>query len=117
MSQVLHTDDGVIVSNTNPFPISEPFATINSSAKTVTSAGTAEALVGTSTAARLVAITANSANTGRIAVGGSGVVASTDGFSLGAGETAIIPVPGQDLENLYIVATVSTEGVKFTHFN
>ena len=117
ITSVLHDKNVDPIESTNPLPIAEPYATLNSGAKTVTSAGTAEALVGASTPGRLVAITANSTNTGRVAVGASNVVASTDGFSLGAGETAILPVPGDDLANLYIDATVSTEGVKFTVFN
>ena len=116
MSTNLYTDDGELVSSTNPLPTTEPYASLNTGAKTVASAGTAEALAG-STTARLVAITTNSANTGRIAIGDNGVVASTDGMSLGSDETVVLPVPGDNLVNLFIDATVNGEGVKFTYFN
>lgn len=108
----------VAVANADGSPVggSDSYSSMNTGAKTVTTAGTPVALVASTTEARLVAITANIANTGRIAVGDSGVVASTDGFSLGAGETAILPVVANDLAEMFIDSTVNGEGVKFTYF-
>lgn len=97
--------------------VSDGFETIATGAKTVTSAGTAEIIVDESTPARFVMITTDDDNTGRVAIGGSGLVASTDGGSLGAGETVTVPVPNGDLANLYLDVTVSGEGVKFTYWN
>ncbi|REK57575.1 MAG: hypothetical protein DWQ49_08900 [Bacteroidetes bacterium] len=113
----LHDEEGAVYSDSNPVPINEGYATFDTGAKTVTTAGTAEALVGSATVARLVSMTANSTNTGRIAFGDSAVTASTDGSSIGAGETIVLPVPGNALGSFYIDATVSGEGVKFTYFN
>lgn len=83
--------------------------------KTVTAAGTDEAL-STSTSARWVIIQAQTDNTGVIAVGEAGVdatVATGNGVALAAGES--ISLPAEDLANIYIDATVSGDGVRYTY--
>lgn len=90
---------------------------IGSGHKEVTTAGTPVPLAA-STAAKWVQIHAYSANTGRIAIGGSGVNASTTigtgtGASLAAGESTLIPI--SDLATVFIDATVSGEGVRYTY--
>lgn len=92
--------------------------TISHGNKTVTTAGTSVALKATSTAAKWIWVHAYSANTGKIAVGGSGVNASGTvgtgtGGALAAGESIMLPV--FDLANVYIDATVNGEGVRFTY--
>lgn len=90
---------------------------VGSGGKTVTTAGTPVTLVTSSTLAKWVAIQARTINTGRIAVGGSNVVAALTtsgvGISLAAGEYIIIPC--ENLLQVYLDSTVSGEGVRFTY--
>lgn len=84
--------------------------------KTVTTAGTDVALAA-STACKKVIIEAYEANTGRIAVGGSGVdatAATGTGVTLGPKDTITIEI--DNLADIFIDATVSAEGVRFTYF-
>ena len=84
--------------------------------KTVASAGTDEALVSAITWAKWVIIQAQTDNTGYIAVGASGVdatVATGNGVALTAG--AMITVPCEDLKDIYIDATVTGDGVRYTY--
>lgn len=90
--------------------------TINSGRKIVTVAGTAETLIGVTTACRTVDITAETDNTGVIVVGGSAVVASQStrtGTPLNAGDSYSIQI--DDLQKVYIDSTVSGDGVTFTY--
>lgn len=83
--------------------------------KTVTTAGTDVALA-TSASARWVIIQAQTDNTGVIAVGEAGVdatVATGTGVALAAGES--ISLPADDLAGIYIDATVSGDGVRYTY--
>lgn len=83
--------------------------------KTVASAGTAEPLAD-STAAKWVAVQAYRANTAMVAIGGVGVdatAASGTGVTLAAGEAITLAV--DNLADVYIDATVSGEGVRFTY--
>lgn len=98
----------------DPLPVYDAVASATPGATTVTVAGTAEQLTTDPTPAKYVALTVPSTNTGRIAWGDETVVAGTNGSSLGAGQTIIIPVPGEDLSNLYIDSTVSGEGATWT---
>ena len=80
--------------------------------KTITAAGTAEAL---STASRIksVVIIAKAGNTGQVYVGGSDVTTSTND-GLDAGETLSIEAHGWlDLANIYIDVDTNGEGVDF----
>ena len=80
-----------------------------------TSAGTRVALA-SSTACQWVQVTAETDNTGIIVIGGSTVVAALAtrrGTPLSAGDTIVLPV--SDLANVYIDATVSTDGVTFIY--
>ena len=80
---------------------------------TVTTAGTAVVLGGQG-AMSMVLITAETNNTGVIAVGSSTVVASEatrTGTPLFAGESVQIEVPS--LTEVYIDSTVSTDGVTY----
>jgi len=88
-----------------------PAGTVGNGQNTVASAGTAEALAG-STAIESVTIKALHANTGMIYVGDSGVD-STNGFVLDAGETVSMDV--DNLADIYIDADTSTDGVSFLY--
>lgn len=80
--------------------------------KTVTTAGTAVQLPGADVGQ--VEVQALFANTGKIAVGGSGVSAvagSEAGILLSAGQTQTVDV--SDLKEVWIDATVSGEGVTY----
>lgn len=80
--------------------------------KTITAAGTAEAI---SAANRIksVAIIAKAGNTGQVYVGGSDVASATND-GLDAGETLSIEAVGWlDLANLYIDVDTNGEGVDF----
>lgn len=85
--------------------------------KEVTTAGTAETLVASSTPCTKVNIQAEKNNTGIICVGGSSVVAAEAtrrGIALGAGQTITIEI--DDLVKLYLDSTVSTDGVTYNYF-
>ena len=84
--------------------------------KTVTTAGTDEALAG-STACKRVTIQAQTDNTGWIAVGTSGVDATEStgtGVLLGAGDAFELEI--DNLADVYIDSTVNGEGVRYTYF-
>jgi hypothetical protein len=84
--------------------------------KAVTTAGTDVALISSSTPAKWVTIQALRANTGFIAVGATGVDATTttgDGETLAAGEKTTIPC--DNLADIFIDSTVNGEGVRFTY--
>jgi hypothetical protein len=84
--------------------------------KTVSSAGTDEPLVASSTPAKIVIVQAQTDNTGVIAVGASGVdatVATGTGVLLYAGDSMTLEV--DDLADVYVDATVSTDGVRYTY--
>ena len=90
--------------------ISSP-STIESGQKTVSSAGTAEALVGTSTPiSEGVTIKALAGNGGTVYVGDSGVSASA-GFELASGERVFVVV--DDLSTVHIDVDTGGEGVSF----
>ena len=81
----------------------------------VTTAGT-DVVLAASTLAKWVAITAQSDNTGFIAVGATGVdatVATGTGVLLAAGDTFILPV--DNLADVFIDSTVSGDGVRYTY--
>ena len=83
----------------------------------VTTAGT-DLVLAASTACKLVIIQAQTDNTGVIAVGATGVdatVATGTGVALYAGESVTIPC--DNLADIYIDATVSGEGVRYSYFS
>lgn len=82
--------------------------------KTVTTAGT-DLVLASSTPAKWVTVQAYRANTGFISVGAAGVdaVAAGDGVQLAAGESITLPV--DNLSDVFVDATVSGEGVRFTY--
>src|SRR3990167_10567682 len=84
--------------------------------KTVTTAGTDEALAG-STVCKKVTIQAQTDNTGWIAIGTSGVdatVATGTGVLLGAGDSFELEI--DNLADVYIDSTVSGDGTRYTYF-
>ncbi len=88
--------------------------TFLSGSKTVTAAGTAEALAA-SGIYNQISIVAKDNNTGFVYVGGSDV-ASTTNRGMSSGDTLnITPRPGKtlDLAKIYIDVSVSGEGVDF----
>ncbi len=58
-----------------------------------------------------ITMTANSANTGMLSVGGSAIVAVSNGLPLSAGDTAIIEI--DNLNKLYLDSTVNGEGLTY----
>lgn len=87
--------------------------------KTITTAGTAEALVSTETAYNEVTICAEGDNTGVIAVGQSPVaaLATREGIYLDAGDCYTIDTKGQftgDLRDIQLDTTVNGDGVTYT---
>lgn len=83
--------------------------------KTVATAGTDVALA-TSKGVKWVIVQAQTDNTGLIAVGTSGVDATEatgNGVALAASESVTIPI--DDLANIYIDATVSGDGARYTY--
>ena len=104
---VLATDQPAL---TTAMPTAEaaPTSVLNGK-KTVAVAGTAEALVG-STTAKSVTIKALIANTGVIYVGNSGVL-STNGFALAAGDTISLDIA--NLATVFVNSSVNGEGVTY----
>ena len=87
--------------------------TLISSEKTVTAAGTAEALSSSGQRVKSVSVIAKAGNTGQVYVGGSDV-ASTTNDGLAPGDTLMIPsVNWLDLKDVYVDVDVSGEGVEF----
>lgn len=83
--------------------------------KTVAAAGTDEALA-SSTACRWVAVQAQTDNTGLIAVGTVGVdatIATGTGITLAAGDSITLEIT--NLAAIYIDATVTGDGVRYTY--
>lgn len=93
-------------------PVSSIFAAINHGSKSFATAGVAEAL-GASTDTAQIDIIANSANTGIIWIGGSGV-SSGNGRPLVAGQMYSVSV--SNLATVFGVSTVDGEGVSFNRF-
>lgn len=86
--------------------------------KAVVSAGTAVALVATSTPCREVTIQAGIENTDTVVVGASTVVATSAlrrGVGLEAGQSVTLRVT--DLNLLYLDSLVNGESVSFVYFN
>lgn len=84
--------------------------------KTITSAGTDEALAG-STACKRVVIQSQTDNTGLIAVGATGVdatVATGTGILLYPGDSFELEI--DNLADVFIDASVNGEGVRYTYF-
>lgn len=96
--------------------VGHDIADIGDGVKTVTTAGTDEALAG-STACKRVTIQAQTDNTGWIAVGTSGVDATEatgTGVLLAAGDVYELEI--DNLADVYIDSTVNGEGVRFAYF-
>ena len=124
--QIMWRDStGAMITDSNPLPVttagtssspSDGYATIADGRKVVAEAGTAVALAST-TACKRVDVTAEFNNTGVIVVGGSTVIAdlaTRRGTPLYAGSTYSLLI--EDLADVYIDATVNTDGVTFTYY-
>lgn len=86
--------------------------TLISSEKTVSAAGTAEALASSSQRVKGLTLTAKAGNTGQVYVGGSDV-GSTTNDGLAPGDTLMVPaVNWLDLSTVYIDVDVTGEGVE-----
>lgn len=93
----------------------EPTTSLGHGVKTITTAGTDEALAG-STACQWVIVQAQTDNTGYIAVGATGVdgtVATGSGVLLSAGRSTTIII--DNLSKVYIDSTVNGEGVRYMY--
>jgi hypothetical protein len=100
----------------NDVVVSSSITGIAHGVKTITSAGTDEALAG-STACKRVTIQAQTDNTGLIAVGTSGVDATEatgTGILLSAGDVFELDI--DNLADVFIDATVTGDGVRYTYF-
>ena len=87
--------------------------TILSSEKTVSTAGTAEALSASSQRVKSLSVIAKVGNTGNVYVGGSNVASATND-GLAAGDELIIPaVNWLDINDVYIDVDTNGEGVDF----
>ena len=79
-----------------------------------TDVGTSAEVLTSSTACKHVDIMAATANTGIIYVGGSGVTAAT-GIALYAGDVYSLDI--DDLNDVYVVASVNGEDVQWVYYN
>ena len=127
LQTILRDSTGNLITLTNPMPVTmtgssitviptEGYATMLDGRKVVASAGTAEALAA-ATDCKRVDITAEFNNTGVIVVGGTTVVAdlaTRRGVPLYAGSTYTVLI--EDLADVYIDATVSTDGCTYTYY-
>jgi hypothetical protein len=103
------------VSNMNPLPVNHATTGIGHGVKTVTTAGTDEALA-SSTAAKWVTIQAQTDNTSSVAVGATGVdatVATGNGILLAPGESITLAI--DNLADVYVDALVNGEGVRYIY--
>jgi len=94
------------------------YRTIADGIQKVAAAGTAEALVSSSTPCRKVLVQACPENTGVVVVGASTVVAASAtrrGYALVPGADVVLTV--KDVYSVYVDAAVSGEGVSFVYFN
>lgn len=94
------------------------YPSISNGNKVVAVAGTPETLTAVSTPSKLVTITALASNTDTVVIGSATVVAALVGRSgspLEPGDSIDSNI--DDLNNLYIDAVVSGEGVSFTYYN
>lgn len=102
---------------TTPLPVKADHATtgIGHGVKTVAVAGTDEAIAA-STPAKWITIQAQTDNTGYIAVGATGVdatIATGTGVLLASGESITMPI--DNLADVFIDATVSGDGARYTY--
>lgn len=94
------------------------FTRVESGRKTVTTAGTAEALSSTSRASKRIQVCAEDSNTGVVAVGGSGVIAAEatrTGVYLYSGDCAVVPL--NDPSNVFVNSVVTGDGVVYNLYN
>jgi hypothetical protein len=92
-----------------------PAGSLGDGRQTVAEGGKPVALA-TTTGCNWISVTAETDNTGVIAVGGKTVVAKLEdrrGVALAKGETVTLPVG--DLAQVYIDTTVNGDGVTFTY--
>ena len=107
-------------SATNPLPVSVTSAntTVTDGRKVVATAGTREALA-SSTACKEVVITAETDNTGIVAVGAAATVvaaiATRRGVPLNAGDSIVLQI--DNLADVGLDSTVSGDGVTFVAFS
>lgn len=112
----LSATDNAVLDSIDTSTASKYITGIGHGVKTVTTAGTDEALAG-STACKRVTIQAQTDNTGWIAVGTSGVdatVATGTGVLLGAGDSFELEI--DNLSDVYIDSTVNGEGARYIYF-
>ena len=120
--KVTYGADGsfTLVSPSNPFPVSVTSSntTITDDRKIVTTAGTRVALA-SSTACKEVVITAETDNTGIVAVGAAATVvaalATRTGIPLNAGDSIVLQT--DNLADVGLDSTVSGDGVTFMAFS
>jgi len=120
--KVTYGADGActLVSPTTPFPVTVTSAntTLTDGRKVVTTAGTRVALA-TSTACKEVVITAETDNTGIVAVGAAATViaslATRTGIPLSPGDSIVLQI--DNLADIGLDATVSGDGVTFMAFS
>jgi len=112
----LSATDNTVLDNIDTSTASKYITGIAHGVKTITTAGTDEALAG-STACKRVTIQAQTDNTGGIAVGATGVDATEatgTGVLLGAGDAFELEI--DNLADVYIDSTVNGEGVRYSYF-
>lgn len=105
-------------SSSNPLPVATTsgITSIADGRKVVTTAGTRVTLAA-STACKQVIITAETDNTGLVVVGGSTVVAALatrQGVPLYAGDSITLEI--DNLADVYLDSTVSSDGVTYAYF-
>jgi hypothetical protein len=111
------------VSPSNPLPVKiitggveYGFSFIGSGKKIISTAGTRETLVNTSTPCKEVLIMALPTNTGEIWVGDSNVSASDNiGVVLYSKDAVLIEI--DNLQKVYLDATIDGEGVSYIYIN
>lgn len=99
------------------YPFEHNIGGITSGRKTCGTAGTAERLVTTATAAKYIIVTAERDNTNVVAVGGSGVIAATatcEGTPLYPGDSASFMI--DDVMDVYLDSITNGEGVTYNYF-
>lgn len=88
-------------------------SSIGDGSKAVTTAGTAETLIGSSTPCKKVLIWCSDGNTGAKAYVGGSTVSSTSGVAIYKGGVTVIEI--DDLQKIYVDVDTSGDGVQFTY--
>ena len=110
--KLIDSDGDALDDGSGKLNVSASYSTIASGQNDTV--GTSAEVLTSSTPCKHVDLMASVSNTGIIYVGGSGVTAST-GIALYSGDVYSLDI--DNLNDIYVVATVNGENIQFTYYN